>query len=389
MSRALLTYQDLDDQVRQYCAVLGREIPRDARRMAIVAGYDEFSALYDWNFLIQRDRIHLKAPLTTGTITYDHTGGSSERLVTFSSLTTEDDYQDWAIRADSIISEIDEVKSSSTVTLHPRINFGADLAAGTSYSLFPLWYALPENFEKFMGPMPENLWVMGQPMSLTRLMQQLRVSYTTGTVCNHAIAGVPDVYDRKALYVYPLPSEDETADFVYKRSMRPIVYSGHESADFTGTATVTAGSESVSFSEGFLTSEHVGSVIRFGNTDDRPTGRYGANPFKEERAIASVENTSACTLDEAVVNSYAAVRFVVTDPVDVPGYCKTALFNWIAKHVSDRHFVKNSSNAQRAALLSLRVAMTADNPQMVTPADWGGQHGRWPEGVIGFVEQAD
>ena len=113
---------------------------QDALRHCIQGAYREIIQAHDWSFLHVLGRIHLHALYDTGTAAYDHTGGASERLVTLTSGTVPtwaNSSEDAVIKIDEAICEIEDYKSTTTFTLDATLNPGQDVAAGTSYQIYP------------------------------------------------------------------------------------------------------------------------------------------------------------------------------------------------------------------------------------------------------------
>jgi len=115
---------------------------------------------HEWSFMKKIAYLTLKQEYATGTIAYDHTGGASERLVALSG--TGAAFPSWA--ADTGVTIVIEdrpydvvsVSAGNKITLaattdasNPQ-NPGADVAAGTSYSLRP-FYLMPADFGGIEG----------------------------------------------------------------------------------------------------------------------------------------------------------------------------------------------------------------------------------------------
>jgi hypothetical protein len=184
-----LSFEDLRDSVYEY--VYGGDgnhsAESDSNRKNLVdrmiySGLRQFykpppvgGRIHDWSFLMPITTLSINAPYTTGTIAYDHTGGSSERLVTLSGGT-------WPTWAESGMIEISgsdypvESRLSDTLfTLDSSDNPGSDVAASTSYNLHQDDYDLPDDFGRVLGPFTfaqaDNAWYTCQVVGESRIRE--------------------------------------------------------------------------------------------------------------------------------------------------------------------------------------------------------------------------
>jgi hypothetical protein len=287
--------------------------PEDCRR-AVLAAYESVATACDWSFLYRNGRIQLRAPYTTATVQYT---AASRALV----LSAEGTWPSWArdasVRIGDVVADVESV-SGQTATLDATMAPRDDVAAGTSYSLWPRWYALPNDFEA-MGPTMEEdaAWLLGSYVPPQEMAKWVRWDDRTGDIHRWSIRDVPDLYGTMGLFVHPASDSDETLDFVYRARPRALRYSGLGNAEAAGTITVTAGSADVIGSSTPFASNMVGSILRIGTTDHWPvTGLMGDDPYAEQRSIIAVDSTTALTLDANVVTSRSDVSYMITDPVE-------------------------------------------------------------------------
>ena len=130
-----------------------------------------------------------------------------------------------------------------------------------------------------------------------------------------AIGADPLRYGQMAMYVQYEPDTAEGLRMWYRRYPRKIKYTGGETSSSAGTVYVS-GTEIVGTDTSF-TSDMVGSVIRFGDSTNKPTGVRGINPYSEQRVIKSVESATSATLDSAASTVPAGSKYVVSDPIDL------------------------------------------------------------------------
>ena len=82
----LFTYQDALEHLEAH--TLGGVMDSERRdfRSAFLGAYSDLASRYDWLYYHTEHEIRLEATYSTGTIAYDHTGGSNEREVTLSTV---------------------------------------------------------------------------------------------------------------------------------------------------------------------------------------------------------------------------------------------------------------------------------------------------------------
>lgn len=316
----LLTYSDLLDRV--CIATSGGATTPEQRdvRLACHEAYQHVCNWHNWLFYKRAYRVYLAAPVTTGTITYDHTGGAYERLLTFSDALSAT-VQAWVpygkIIIDDVIHDVAALKSSTTVTLDSVLNPQADVAAGTTYTLYRSVYDMPYDFKGMFDPQDEDQIRLAycRPQD----WHELERSVPTQTQAwRWTVMASPDSYGAWSLRVWGYPDAAQTLDFIYQGRGRPIKLTGYETKSYTGTVAITSGTATVTGTSTQFSSDMVGAVIRVtSSTTDYPTGHADLNPWSEQKVIISVESTTSLTVDSNFSDNYSGVLFRVTDPVDV------------------------------------------------------------------------
>lgn len=326
MAVELLTYDDcIQHLVDVYNFVDATRIGRLARR-AVDTVYRDLPYKYNWRYYQRRATFETVAEYATGTIAYDHTGGSSERLVTLSSGTFPSWTKFGRIIIDDVAYRIATNPSSTTLTLYEEDNPGADVAAGTSYTLYRSEYPLPADFRR--------------NVKLYDTTDELEIPMVEFAAAQHLQIGVdkePDIprcaYIRNtgdymgvwSVEFMPPPSAARTYDLSYEAKPRDILTVSYS----TGTVS-TSGTTATFSSSGLPASVLPGAVVRFSADATAVTNKFGSNPFIEQRILVAKTSATVWTLDQALTTDATSDAYSVSDPIDVhPGAMTTAFLRAI------------------------------------------------------------
>jgi len=383
-SHALLTYLDAYDIGVSFLQGHGQEASSEVVRRAIQEAHLDVINAYDWPSKEGAGRIHLHAAQSTGTVAYNAT----TRYLTLSGATWPDWVLDGSVVLDSTICEVETYVDATRIILHESLNPGVTLAAGTTYSLVCHWYPLPADFVNFTGPMGRNTWAYGQQVSMAEISAFQKNYGSTGAVRYYAIGERPNAPGEKAIFPWPFAPDDEPLDFTYQRRPRELQYSGRDAADCVGTITVVAGSNAIVGSSTTFESGMAGAVLLVGRDGtNAPTGRYGLNRFSEQLRIHSVTAATAAAATTNAVTSRAAVKYVVTDPIDIETCAQNAFLRYVEMHLAMARGIDTNSqhggfNGQYVAVAekALREAMAASYPVRYDPAQGYGGYG--PVGTV-------
>lgn len=362
------TFNDVTEHLLDAYDLLpsGRNI-RQARR-AILNAYRELPSKHRWTYYQRLMTVSTVAEQTTGTVVYDHTGGAYERMLTLSGATWPSYAAYGCVKLDGSTYKIDEYKSSTIVTLKAESNPGADVAS-TTYEWFRAQYILPWNFRR-----ATPLTIMGESTVLTyvppsELQDRLLGEDSPGDPTWYTFRNSGDEYGTIVVDFAPPPSTAKVYSFMAEVSPREL----RIAAEATGTITVSSSSTTVTGSGTSFSSFHVGSVMRFSNSDLPPTSVIGCidnpgvgidNPYFAQRKIVSVASATSLTIDSAVstTTSLSSRKYQISDPIDVePG----SMFNYFLR-LAEAEFatlITAKDARQRAELLpmQLREAMGADS----------------------------
>lgn len=389
-SPELMTYRDAMEAANDYVSMAGASsaAQKDIRR-AVQAAVREVWAAHDWSWLLKHGRVHLHAAESTGTITYDHTGGSNERELTLVDATWPSWAEDAVVKIDDVVSHVESRVSNTVLTLDVNLNPGADVAAETTFKIYPSYYALPHDFLSFDGPMGESPWRLGHQLSPTEMMRFDRYRDSAGGLRWYCVRGVDDLHGTQGLFMGPVSDVDETVDFMYKRRCRQLRYSGLASAvDYPGTIT-TDGTVTVTGSGTAFESGMIGSILRVGrNSSDVPTGLDGLYPFMEQRVIVAVVGATSLTLDAAAATSLSGVAYVISDPIDIDVVAFNLFQRCLEKQLAIGRNMKNKGEAvalYNQTLFETRGADCRDTSVRVARSS-PGFVSRLADGAVGDID---
>lgn len=369
----LLTFADLIDHAIDWMGVdPGREALRDARRAAQLA-LSDLATDSQWVYYLNQGRIALSAPYTTGTISYDHSGGASDRLVTLDSGT----WPDWAWMGTLLVGntpyEVQARLGDTQLTLTSSSNPGDDLAAGTSYTLYQDTYALPADFLSLGTVVLENNAVVLCRDNPQAGVERRRIYRGVAQPRFYSIVGSPDHLTGLGLNLFPPPDDDYALAFLYQRRPRPMRVERYA----TGTASVTSGQATVTGSGTAWSSGHVGCVFRPSQSSAAVTGPFGSNPAGWERVVTAVASATSLTLDAAAPESLSGVAYHLSDPVDIElGAMRTALLRGVEKQASMSRRGKDRELVEAAYDKALIRAREADSRNFRQES--AGPSGHWP-----------
>ena len=358
-SMAIHTYHDVLDHLLDHFGGLedGRNVKMAKR--AILSAYRQLPTVYNWSYYYKRGRIASAAAYSTGTIEYDDTGGTYERQVTLTSGT----WPSWAargiLRIDSVDYEIHDRKSDTVITLSVNSNPGSNVAALTTYSLSRDAYPLPIDFQAAdqLRNVNKN-WAWPSYVSPGEWLSAHGTRESSNDPRIYTIMADPDYYGTMAVFFYPPPSQAHAFDFIYQRDPWPLQVEAYTE----GTVSVPQASATVTGTGTTFSSKMKGSVIQFGTTVDLPTGLEGLKPYVEQRTVIAVNSSTEITLDALVANPHTAVKYRISDIVDVESGAMYEAFISLAE-LKLSQVMKDDQAPMRDQIYigNLRLAMQADN----------------------------
>ena len=355
--RNVLTFQDCYERAVAWLRAFGHDIEGavtgtpELLRGTIIDSYETILNAYPWPVMEGWGRIHVEPMQEVGTVAYT----SANRTLTISGASWPTWAEGAAVRIDNAIHQVQSRASSSQVILDEQLCPSDDLAAGTEYELFRLWYALPRDF----GYMRSIVRSDGAHLCRRTMgdMQRLHQSTSaTGDITDIAFGQHPLQPTRQALFTWPPPTAEDTLDFTYDRRHRDLRFAGYDSADDQGTVTVAAGSNVVTGSGTAFDDEMEGALLRWGKTSTRPTGTHGNARYAEQHQVLSVNSVTELVLLGAARTTRSAVGYVVTDPIVIAESAYPAILRQIEYQLAMAYRSQHVGSYRKEAEDALRLA---------------------------------
>jgi hypothetical protein len=359
----LVTFQDAIEHALDY---LGGnpsdQALRDAKRAALEA-YRTLANAFTWSYLYAHGRVATSAPVVGEpggiTLSYDHPGGAYGRMATIAGGT----WPEWAGSGYLLVGEVAylvaERKSATVLTLDDALNPGADLPAGTPFTLYRDTYLLPEDYVAQDQALRKGNWGGLGYVHPREWLRGRRRHHGGGLPESFTITGDAKYPGRLVLRLDPWPDRAETIDFVYKRRPRPLALV----VESAGKAGVSAGGTLVTGSGTAFRPSMVGSVLRLSSTAVRPpTGEIGANPAAFESVIVAHVGPTQVAVAGPAPEALAGVAYSVSDRVDIEdGTMLNAYWRCVEMHLGMVRTLKDKPGARQQYLAALEQAKAADS----------------------------
>jgi hypothetical protein len=360
----ITTFKDAVDQLLDLHELDTRTGLNERRaRACVLQAYRDLPSRHAWSYYYRQRLLQTVTQQTSSTVTYDHTGGAYERVLTIAAGT----WPSWAtygrVIIDDVHYEVEERKSSTELTLTETSNPGADVAAGTTYAIYRNAYPLPTNFRSLC-----SLWDVDESRRLKIIepspyQSGLSINGTPATPYEAMIRSTGEYYGGLALHFGPPPDTAKTYDLLYMANPRPLALDEYS----TGTVAVTNGSTTVTGTNTVFPTNCVGSVIRFSTSSAPPTSVLGGltggdNPFAMQGVIKTRTSATVLVLEEAAtVEIPSGSAFVISDPLDIEsGAMLTALMRMAECEFCLKAGRKDGPARMALANRALLEAMEAD-----------------------------
>src|SRR5262245_52121399 len=218
----LVTFNDVIEHLIDWMgANPTAEARRDAKRATLQA-MREVGDARNWAYYYTLGRFNTVAPYSTGTVSYDHTGGTYERQLTLDG----GQWPAWAALGRTLIDdkvyEIAERKSDTILTLTSGSNPGEDIVGPSSFTIFRDQFPLQANCQSTGGMIiAAHSRVMTQEHPSNWISRQ-RVWRGMGCPVIYSMMGDPNYQNTIAIALYPPPDDEYALEYIYKRRPRPL-----------------------------------------------------------------------------------------------------------------------------------------------------------------------
>lgn len=357
----IFTYADAVQWLLDTHGVDGTGMNRRHARAAVQKVYRELPTKHSWNYYVRQRLLQTVASYDTGTITYDHTGGVSERLVT-----TAGTWPSWAafgrIIIDDVHYEVATRESDATITLTETSNPGADVASGTSYTLYRSAYPLPSNFKRLVA-----VWDVDQERALHYVDPRehhtaLQIFYATpDTPWHFTVRATGDYLGSWEIIFGPAPATLRTYDILYEVSPRPLAIEEYSAGTVACPASATVTGSNTTFP-----TNCAGAIMRFSTTSVKPSSHLGSldgndNLYAEQSVIKSRSSATSITLEEAISSTLTTSGYTISDPLDLePGSMLSAFLAMAEAEFSRLAMRKDAESKYMQARQAVVEAMAAD-----------------------------
>ena len=356
------TYQDVVEHLLDILDLDGTERNYRQCRRAIDETYRELPQRARWVYFDKRYTLQTNAPYSTGTITFDLTGGTYERQLTLTGGT----WPTWAksgriVMAD-LVHDVQE-RISDTVLILDEATAPKDDFTDQTYAINRVQYDLPEDCRRVLRVYSQERHYMIPIATIDQLRDSNLVEPTSSTPWKVAIHGSQETYGRQAIFFNPVPSDAKSFDVWYEAHPRQLRYFRESKGTVSGSSTT------LTFSEEICVSGMVGSMIRFSsNGTQEPTSTIGLrsdnslhNPFYHEARIVRYVSTTSVIIDTAPPSTLSSVKFVISDPIEIKqGAMWTAFLRGCEYCLSRLLSEKRLQERQAEYVQALRFAMEDD-----------------------------
>jgi hypothetical protein len=314
------TYQDAVEHLTDHFDVdRAFRLQRNIRR-AVEEAYRDLPQQGYWAYYRRHAVINTVASQTTGTITYTH----ATRIITLAGATFPAAAAKYRIIIANVHYDIESYTDSTHVVLPAASNPGADVAAGTAYTLYKNEYVLPTTFRRALGLVDTS---NRRPVRIVTDAEEQSLQYgsrgTPGTPVFVCIRNTGETTGGLSLVFNCPPNAAVSYDLLFDATPRAFVLPEKYS---TGTVSITSGLTALTGSGTTFPSTCAGCVIRLSeNAADEPTGAVGAriddqdvdNPYSFQTFVQTYASAAALTLLDAATATYTAVKYSLSDPLDI------------------------------------------------------------------------
>lgn len=354
------------DAVQQLTDFVSGAVDQRAVKIIKRAVQDAYSWLphqQKWRYYYRRGVVVCDAPYETGTVVYDHTGGTNERELTLTGGTWPANARFGWVVIDQRQYKVERRVSSTVVTLTESSNPGADVAS-TTYQWYRSSYTLPVDYRANDQMIDSKRLVYPSRITPGEVVEESMAYSTPSLPWGYAVQGDEDVPGRMAMVFFPPPDMEYRFDFIYQR--RPPALNRYEYT--TGTVATTINSTAVTGTGTSWTDDMVGSVFTVGTASQLPDGFEGQNPWVVRGIVLRVVSATSLVLSEVAQATTSGAKYRISDRVDVEDGAMWAAFKRRAEYEFAVSWPRDDvALRQRISMTALEQAREADRRNIGGP----------------------
>lgn len=366
-----LTFRDLIEHGNVFLGHSPAGVSNELVRLAAQEALRELTSRR-WTYLLRTYRLTVPAPYRTGTVVYDHSGGSSERLITLTSGT----FPSWAgsatIRIANRHHKVSSRLGNTTLQLDSVENPGDDVSS-SSFILFQNRFALPADFVSLDMPYGSELYKPGRAVYMhpNDWMSLSADGVGTGSPWRFTIMEDPDTLGGMAVRASGYNEALMDLNLLYIRRPRTMAIDGFQTEHRAGTVS-TAGNTTLTGSSSSFEASFAGSIVRVSRSASvEPTGIDGKYPFAEERILSTFTSATVFSVTQAFSLTQSGRKYVISDPVDIDPVMISALKASLEYQIA--RLANKSSKKEQLELYEFELAKASavDASRVFKPAEAG------------------
>jgi hypothetical protein len=355
----IMTYADVVDRLIRYLGGSPSDSVLADCKEAAIAAMGTLATAHNWSYLYAYGRVNTHATYSTGTVTYDHDGGTGvlPRTLTLSGGIWPDWSADGIVRIGLGVYRVESRVNATTVTLEAESCPDGDLASPVYFSLTCDTFLLPADYTAQDSTYIPNNFSGLDYVHPREWFDRVGRRNQVGQPTVYTITGDHRYSGRLVLRVAPVPILAEPIDFLYRRSPRPLAL-----FEETGTASSFVDDVGVIGTATSWTTAHVGSVFRLSSTDRPPTPATGTKPPALESVIAAWTDATHIGLADRAPATLVGRGFTISDPIDIePGSMSNAYLRCAEMHLGMSRVLKDKPSARVQYVEALDRARSADS----------------------------
>lgn len=358
--RDVVTYRDTAVKLITRFGLSGSDREVNQLRVAIADAYRDLPGMHNWRYYTRQLTFMTSATVTVD-VSYDHTGGAHERLMTITGTGTwPADAEYGEVRIGTETFQVERRVSDTLITLSRSANPGADTSGSCVWmrSTYTLPYPPRQVHEVWRADGTGRLAFT----IVSNLGVEVQFYDETATPWRYTLLSSRSVAGGTDIKIIPAPSEAK--NYQVTCEIRPWSLLTYDISDTDGA--VTSGSTTFTSARGAFTNTLVGSVIRLSSTSAMPRGKFDFDfsrpEFTFQTFVRRVINGTSLELADAAPSTLSGVGYVISDPIDIEYSVMQNYFEALCwEKFAMNHDNKSLPQAKAVAKEELEKAMTSES----------------------------